>query len=402
MMKLVALLIAAAVPLAQANPTTDEESCTSSDPAMDYNLNLAIVSVFVLLVVSFIGAGFPALLALRRHPWLVLGIKLGSFAGSGVLLATGFVHMLTSANENLSNSCLPEGWLERYPSWAFMFTVITIVFLQVLDYFLSILLEPVQLDISSTSKDSIVTVVEPVESQLANRTTDADPEAGECHKHSRCKDEECNGRSLLPPASPSTIECDDSPKAETAECNQHPRCKDDQCNGRTLLPLPSPGKAKAISTLVVSEISIGIHSILIGIALGVTSSTSFTALFIAIVFHQFLEGIALGSNAVESGISTRMVVILAFVYSLTTPVGIAVGIAVRSSLNMNSVPSLMVTGILDSIAAGALIFLALGDHMNACKSQAGWLRTQRIVTQLACFAAFFIGAAALLVIAIWA
>jgi hypothetical protein len=62
----------------------------------------------------------------------------------------------------------------------------------------------------------------------------------------------------------------------------------------------------------------------------------------------------------------------------------------------------LTTGIIDSIAAGALIFVALGDHMNACRSQAGWLRAQSMLVQMACFGAFFVGAAALLVIGLWA
>jgi hypothetical protein len=41
-----------------------------------------------------------------------------------------------------------------------------------------------------------------------------------------------------------------------------------------------------LTKLIVSEVSIGIHSVLIGIALGVTSSSSFVSLFIAIIFHQ--------------------------------------------------------------------------------------------------------------------
>ena len=76
-------------------------------------------------------------------------------------------------------------------------------------------------------------------------------------------------------------------------------------------------------------------------------------------------------------------------------------IEVRESLNTNSPTLLMTTGILDAIAAGALIFLALGD-MNACKTQAEWLREQKVGIQLVCFASFFLGAAALLVIALWA
>ena len=169
-----------------------------------------------------------------------------------------------------------------------------------------------------------------------------------------------------------------------------------------LLPhAPTRPRRKAVSSIIVSEVSLCVHSVVIGLALGVTSSGEFTALFIAILFHQLLEGMALGSNASEAGFNTRAILVLASIYSVTTPVGIAIGIGVRESLNTNSPTLLMTTGILDAIAAGALIFLALGD-MNACKTQAEWLREQKVGIQLVCFASFFLGAAALLVIALWA
>ena len=347
------------------------EVVCNSEPLEDYNMHLAIVSVFVILIISFLGAAFPALLALKRHPYLVLSIKLGSFAGSGVLLATGFVHMLLSAEENLSNPCLSEAWRARYPAWGFLFAVCTIVALQVLDYLLAVTLEPNPLEgpsfrvIDGAIDLPVTEDVVDIESSSTSVGSGTESEPNECNKHSRCKDKECNGRTLLP-----------APEVST--------------------------KTRALSGLIMSEVSICSHSIIIGLTLGVTQSSQFTALFIAIIFHQLLEGVALGSNASEAGLSTRSILLLAATYSITTPIGIAIGIGVRHSLNTNSSPMLMVTGILDAISAGTLIFLALGDHMNALKSQAGWLRAQRIPVQLSCFAAFFTGAAVLLVLALWA
>lgn len=88
-----------------------------------------------------------------------------------------------------------------------------------------------------------------------------------------------------------------------------------------------------------------------------------------------------------------------------TPIDIAVGIGIRESLNVNSSAYLLVTGILDAIAAGALIYLSLADHMNAVKSQALWLRIQPVLIkliQVLCFASYFAGAASMPVIGIWA
>ena len=117
---------------------------------------------------------------------------------------------------------------------------------------------------------------------------------------------------------------------------------------------------------------------------------------------QLLEGLALGSACVLAGLRTRTTLLLAVLFSLTTPVGIAAGIGVRRSLDSNAATLLLTTGILESLSAGTLIFLALGDHMNAIRAHADWLRTQRLPVQLMCFGAFFVGAAALLVIALWA
>ena len=117
---------------------------------------------------------------------------------------------------------------------------------------------------------------------------------------------------------------------------------------------------------------------------------------------QLLEGLALGSACVHAGLRSRHTLLLAVLFALTTPIGIAAGIGVRSSLDGNSAPLLLTTGVLESLSAGTLIFLALGDHMNAVRAHADWLRVQSVAIKLTCFAAFFIGAAALLVIALWA
>ena len=368
---LIASLAAAAAQLAagaEAEPSDELSAaleCAAEAPS-DYNLGLAIASVFIVLIVSFMGAAFPALLALKRHPWLVIAIKFGAFAGTGVLLATALVHMLLEANENLSSPCLSETWLAAYPAFGYLFACLTIVVLLTLDYILFATLgstETPEIQAIPFTR-AVSTVSLPAASAPAAPDAEADPEAGECTAHARCKDDECMGRVLLPHA-------------------------------------PTLPRHKAVGSIIVSEVSICVHSVVIGLALGVTSSGEFTALFIAILFHQLLEGVALGSNASEAGFNTRAILVLASIYSVTTPVGIAIGIGVRESLNTNSPTLLMTTGILDAIAAGALIFLALGD-MNACKTQAEWLREQKVGIQLACFASFFLGAAALLVIALWA
>ncbi|KAK1326285.1 Zinc transporter 5 [Acorus calamus] len=52
-------------------------------------------------------------------------------------------------------------------------------------------------------------------------------------------------------------------------------------------------------------------------------------------------------------------------FSLTTPVGIAIGIGIASSYKENSPTALIVEGILNSASAGILVYMALVDLLAA-------------------------------------
>lgn len=338
-----------------------------------------------------------------------------------MVLVVGFVHMLLPAQETLTSPCLSEGWLSAYPSFAFLFAVLTIIFLQCLEYWVNSIIDDKYVEEAPATPPAAASPVSAASAACSS---------GACADH-------CATQAAA---------------AENGECVQHSVCKDEECGGRVLLANATPAvRAKTLSALALSEGSIALHSIIIGLALGVTSSSAFTALFIAIIFHQasgplmniaslrrraaaslnmmsflgptrlhktcrlldtlcpccplalqLLEGLALGSACVHAGLRTRTTLLLAVLFALTTPVGIAAGIGVHRSLDGNSTPLLLTTGILESLSAGTLIFLALGDHMNAIRAHGDWLRVQSLAIKLTCFAAFFTGAAALLVIALWA
>ena len=80
------------------------------------------------------------------------------------------------------------------------------------------------------------------------------------------------------------------------------------------------------------EIGIAAHSIIIGIALGIESGSEFTTLLVALSFHQFFEGLALSTVVAEAKFKRPFAAIFTVIfYSLTTPLGIAIGIAIRQS-----------------------------------------------------------------------
>jgi zinc transporter ZupT len=163
------------------------------------------------------------------------------------------------------------------------------------------------------------------------------------------------------------------------------------------------GMDNTVSTYLL-ELGIALHSVLIGSALG-TTTNSFVALFIALCFHQFFEAIALGAQIANlKTTSIKPAIFLVVFYSLTTPVGIAIGIGIHSgTYNPESVSSLLVSGILDSLSAGILIYVALVDLITVeMGPNAYTFYSLSTRLKLLYYMALYLGAAAMAVIARWA
>jgi ZIP zinc/iron transport family len=163
------------------------------------------------------------------------------------------------------------------------------------------------------------------------------------------------------------------------------------------------GMDNTISTYLL-ELGIALHSVLIGLALG-TTTNSFVALFIALCFHQFFEAIALGAQIANlKTTSIKPAIFLVVFYSLTTPVGIAIGIGIHSgTYNPEARSSLLVSGILDSLSAGILIYVALVNLITAemgANAHAFYSLSARL--KLLYYMALYLGAAAMAVIGRWA
>ncbi|XP_042396633.1 zinc transporter 8-like [Zingiber officinale] len=116
----------------------------------------------------------------------------------------------------------------------------------------------------------------------------------------------------------------------------------------------------------VLELGILVHSVIIGISLGVSNSPStLKPLLVALIFHQFLEGMGLGGCISQARFKVRSMLTMGLFFSLTTSAGVVIGIGISSVYNENSPSSLITQGILDSVAAGILIYMALVDLLTA-------------------------------------
>ena len=91
-------------------------------------------------------------------------------------------------------------------------------------------------------------------------------------------------------------------------------------------PISKSLTAKQRSAILV-EASILIHSVLIGFDLGLQTKSQWVPLVIAITFHQFFEGFAVGQIVLDAQFTFWKKFAMTAFYSLTTSVGIAIGIA---------------------------------------------------------------------------
>ncbi|CAA0813003.1 Zinc transporter 5 [Striga hermonthica] len=116
----------------------------------------------------------------------------------------------------------------------------------------------------------------------------------------------------------------------------------------------------------VLELGIIVHSVIIGVALGASENPrTIRPLIAALTFHQFFEGIGLGGCIAQAKFNVRSVITMALFFSITTPAGIAIGIGVSNMYNEENPKALIVEGVFNSASAGILIYMALVDLLAA-------------------------------------
>lgn len=113
-----------------------------------------------------------------------------------------------------------------------------------------------------------------------------------------------------------------------------------------------------IVSFLVLEFGVIFHSVIIGLNLGVTGP-ELTTLFPVLTFHQAFEGLGIGTRISTIRFSRRLRWVpwaACILYGLTTPVAIAIGMGVSHQYDPGSYTANLVSGLLDSISAGILLY----------------------------------------------
>jgi zinc transporter 1/2/3 len=130
----------------------------------------------------------------------------------------------------------------------------------------------------------------------------------------------------------------------------------------------------------------------IGITLVVAGDSFFITLFIVIIFHQMFEGMALGTCIADlppAAAGTLQKFIMGGLFTLITPIGMAIGIGVLDHFNGNDPSTIVAIGTLDALSAGILAWVGLvemlaRDWMSGSLMHAGPLRTSLALFALIC------------------
>ncbi|KAG2494357.1 hypothetical protein HYH03_007414 [Edaphochlamys debaryana] len=171
---------------------------------------------------------------------------------------------------------------------------------------------------------------------------------------------------------------------------------------------PGGGGLRLRLVAIMLELGCVAHSLVIGLSIGVITGdpAAARALTIAIAAHQWLEGLGLGAVILQGGSSPARGAAMVVVYSLTAPLGIAVGMAAAASYDPASPLAVAVQGGLNGVAGGMLLYVALvqliAEDLGRLPSPGEGGRGRGAWVRAANFGALLLGAAAMCVLALWA
>ncbi|KAI1655408.1 Zinc/iron permease [Daldinia decipiens] len=381
-----------------STPDTEKPACGSGERGA-YNTALHVFALFLILTLSTLACGFPLFSRQssksRRANTIVF---LSQHFGTGVLLATAFVHLLPTAFLSLTDPCLPHAFSEGYQPMAGLVAMVSVLVVVALESYLTTrgaghshghawnsedeeLQEedkntvangglsarratshrPTDIALGDMSSsrglmadvsplpDSTPIVVSPPNKKHFNNNDDGESDSDDNDD----QDLDLNLNELDP-----TAEDDAQPLAHPKGSN-HTRRHSESAISQS--PLTPEEQKRLMLQCMLLEAGILFHSIFIGMAVSVATGPPFVVFLIAIAFHQTFEGFALGSRiaAIQFPRSSIRPWLMVLAYGLTTPIGQAIGLAVHRLYDPRSQTGLLMVGFMNAISSGLLLFAGL-------------------------------------------
>lgn len=321
-----------------------EVQCSGPGETWSGSLGLRIGAIFILWVSATAVTLFPVLT--RRVPRLSIPTGVFDFAkyfGSGVIIATAFIHLLAPGVEELQSPCLAQAF-QDYTAFPFAIAMIAMFAVFIVELFAFRLGSTFAKKLAyDPHKGGHHHALEHVGTHHDHTHTHT-----HAHRHDTTKAVPVDDIEAAPQGN--TAESISSPSSLSAPASL------DQKNANTSDAVALSSQASEILGVMILEFGVIFHSVIIGITLGTT--TDFDVLFIVIIFHQMFEGLGLGSRLAFLPLQMKSWIPLmgAIAYGLVTPIGLAIGLGIRNSYNEDSATANYVTGIFDSVSAGILLY----------------------------------------------
>ncbi|KAF2013348.1 Zinc/iron permease [Aaosphaeria arxii CBS 175.79] len=382
----------------------DRPACGTKGNRGTYNTPLHVFALVLILALSTIACSFP--IVVKRFPKIPVPhtfLFLSRHFGTGVLIATAFVHLLPTAFESLTDPCLPYFWNQGYsamPGLIAMSAVFVVVGIEMFfaskgaghvhtaDY-------EVFASEGRASHDSRRIAVHKRSNSYSRFRADGHVPDIVLHNIPGSSENLMNGRSPSVPTfspqpssasnanhtrnsvdddsdldldldelGPPDVDAEDTedesrllskPNARKRTSHQHSEDPEEDSE------LSEAQRKKQLLQCLLLEAGILFHSVFIGMALSVATGTSFIVLLVAISFHQTFEGFALGSriSAIRFPPGSIRPWLMALAYGTTTPVGQAIGLGIHNLYDPASQTGLLTVGIMNAISSGLLLFAGL-------------------------------------------
>ncbi|KAK0624574.1 Zinc/iron permease [Bombardia bombarda] len=353
----------------------------------DYDTGLHVFALILILVVSTSACAFP--LFSRQ---LTAGGKLQRYIificqhfGTGVLMATAFVHLLPTAFTSLTDPCLPHAFNEGYRPLAGLVAMASALAVVMVESYLTT---------RGASHSHSHTIWEDDGGENGGNHHDGDGEGFAGRREfddrrdslelsdlvasegliaaasplpdarARAPASQRGTYNLLPPPRNGNQEGDDDDNSEYSDLIM-PAPQGSSKIGPALQPaahIPTPDEqGRLLLQCLLLEAGILFHSVFIGMALSVANGPTFAVFLIAIAFHQCFEGLALGTriSAIHFPKTSPRPWLMVLAFGATTPIGQAIGLFVHRFYDPMSQTGLLMVGFMNAISSGLLLFAGL-------------------------------------------
>ncbi|KAH8801605.1 Zinc/iron permease [Xylogone sp. PMI_703] len=349
---------------------TVEIDCSSGND-YDGRIGIRVSSIFVIGFGSLLGALLPIMAArtkrLRVPP---LAFFITKYFGSGVIIATAFIHLLAPAVDALTSPCL-SGPITEY-DWAegiALMTIFVMFFIELMAARFDVFGErghSHDLEAAGHGLEAVMDQTEQPRRSAARKDSlhMSDHTASAGGSNGNITSAEDDSIQQHDDTDHHKIKTQRSIPGREDDISYPPGGEDHLGHQRTH-QIDEDHFAAEMTALFILEFGVIFHSVFIGLTLAVTGE-EFNVLYIVLVFHQTFEGLGLGSRLATAQWPRKkswMPWALGIAYGFATPIAIAIGLGVRTTFSPNSPKTLIVNGVFDAISAGILIYTGLVELM---------------------------------------